>query len=246
MSTMLVDNVVPFDAVLNPDALSKRPPREADLRAELRTMHLLAQEMVKSPAGVMDRFVELAIELCDAESGGINLLEARPDSPGIFRWYGFKGRFAAYQGGTTPREFSPCGVVLDSAKPVVMNYPERHYPYLGADGLTIPELLLVPLLNPDDEAIGTLWIVHGEGGQFTKNKSETLERLAAFTSVGLVLSKAMADKDKLLQGQQLLIQGSQSPHFKQSSARHQHASSAGETRNRDRRSAGSSKTPCSA
>ena len=65
---------------------------------------------VKSPAGVMDRFVELAIELCDAESGGISLLEARPDSPGIFRWYGLKGRFAAYQGGTTPRDFSPCGI----------------------------------------------------------------------------------------------------------------------------------------
>jgi two-component sensor histidine kinase len=205
MSTMLADNVVPFDAVFNADALSKRPARAADLRAELRTMHLLAQEMVKSPAGVMDRFVELAIELCDAESGGISLLEARPDSPGIFRWYGLKGRFAAYQGGTTPRDFSPCGIVLDSVKPVVMNYPERHYPYLGADGLTIPELLLVPLLNTNDKAVGTLWIVHDEGGQFTKNEADTLERLAAFTSVGLMLSQAMAEKDKMLQSQEMLI-----------------------------------------
>ena len=205
MSTMLVDNVVPFEAVLNPDALSKRPAREADLRGELRTMHLLAQEMVKSPAGVMDRFVELAIELCDAESGGISLLEARPARPGILRGYGLKGRFAAYKGGTTPREFSPCGVVLDSVKPVVMNYPERHYPYLGADGLTIPELLLVPLLNTSDEAVGTLWIVHDEGGQFTRNEADTLERLAAFTSVGLMLSQTMAEKDKLLQSQELLI-----------------------------------------
>jgi two-component sensor histidine kinase len=202
---MPVDTIVPFDAVFNPDALSKRPAGTADLRRELRTMHLLAQEMVKSPAGVMDRFVELAIELCDAESGGISLLEARPDSPGIFRWYGLKGRFAAYEGGTTPREFSPCGIVLDSVKPVVMNYPERHYPYLGADGLTIPELLVVPLLNPNDEAVGTLWIVHDEGGQFTKNEADTLERLAAFTSVGLMLSQAMAEKDKLLQSQKLLF-----------------------------------------
>lgn len=205
MSTMFATEVVPFEAVFNPDALSTRPARASDLRAELHTMHLLAQEMVKSPAQVMDRFVELAIELCNAESGGISLFEPQPDSPGIFRWYGLKGRFAAYLGGTTPRDFSPCGVTLDRLKPIVMNHPERHYSYLGANGLTIPELLLVPLLNTHDEAIGTIWIVHDDDGQFTRNESETLERLAAFTSVGLMLTQTMAEKDKLLQGHELLV-----------------------------------------
>jgi hypothetical protein len=37
-----------------------RPARAPELRAELRAMHTLALEMVKSPAMVMDRFVELA------------------------------------------------------------------------------------------------------------------------------------------------------------------------------------------
>jgi two-component sensor histidine kinase len=202
---MIVANTVPFEAVFNPSALLMRPPRTSDLRAELRAMHALAQDMVKSPTKVMDRFVELAIELCNAESGGISLFEPQPDSPGIFRWYGLKGRFSAFLGGTTPRDFSPCGVTLDRLKPIVMNYPERHYSYLGVSGLTIPELLLVPLLNANDEAIGTLWIVHDEDGQFTRNESETLERLAAFTSVGLMLTETMAEKDKLLQSHDLLV-----------------------------------------
>ena len=178
------DAAVPFEAVLNRDALFNRPARTPNPRAELRAMHTLALEMVKSPAKVMERFVELAIELCDAESGGISLFESQPDGPGIFRWYGLKGRFASYLGGTTPREFSPCGGVLDRLQPIVMNYFERHYSYLGTGGLTIPELLLVPLLDTHDAAVGTIWIVHDEGGQFTKNESDTLVRLAAFTSVG--------------------------------------------------------------
>jgi two-component sensor histidine kinase len=199
------DAVVPFESVLNPDALFTRSARASDLRAELSAMHTLALEMLKSPAKVMDRFVELAIELCNAESGGISLFEAQPDSPGIFRWYGLKGRFAAYLGGTTPREFSPCGAVLDLLQPIVMNYPERHYSYLGENGLTIPELLLVPLLDTHDQAIGTIWVVHDEGGHFAKNDSETLVRLAAFTSVGLMLTQAVVEKDKLLQNQTFLV-----------------------------------------
>ena len=101
------DAVLPFEAVFNPDALFIRPARAPELRAELRAMHTLALEMIKSPAMVMDRFVELAIELCNAESGGISLFEAQPDSPGIFRCYGLKGRFATYLGGTTSRDFKP-------------------------------------------------------------------------------------------------------------------------------------------
>jgi hypothetical protein len=102
------DAAFPFESVFNPDALFTRPARASDQRAELRAMHTLALEMLKSPAKVMDRFVELAIELCNAESGGISLFEAQPDNPGIFRWYGLKGRFAAYLGGTMTT-----GVCLD-------------------------------------------------------------------------------------------------------------------------------------
>ena len=62
------DAVFSFESVFNPDALFTRPAQASDQRAELRAMHSLALEMLKSPAKVMDRFVELAIELCNAES----------------------------------------------------------------------------------------------------------------------------------------------------------------------------------
>ena len=189
-------------------------------------MHTLALEMVQSPAAVLDRFVEVAIELCDAESGGVSLFEAQPEGPGIFRWYGLKGRFAAYLGGTTPRDFSPCGVTLDRLQPIVMNYPERHYSYLGTGGLTIPELLLVPLLDTNEKAIGTIWIVHDDDGQFTKNESDTLVRLAAFTSVGLMLTELISEKDKLLQSHELLALEA---NHRISNSRNKHPSSAGET-----------------
>ena len=53
------------------------------------------------------------LELCGAQSAGISLLKEENGQP-IFRWYGVAGEYAPHLWGTTPREFSPCGTVLDS------------------------------------------------------------------------------------------------------------------------------------
>ena len=58
--------------------------------------------------------VQLAMELCGAESAGISVLEPETAQ---FRWFALRGVLSVFEGATTPRNFSPCGVCLDENAP---------------------------------------------------------------------------------------------------------------------------------
>ncbi len=132
----------------------------------------------------MTQLVRRALDLTGAESGGISIEEpGSGGKPGIFRWRNLGGRFTRFSGGTTPRNFSPCGVTLDRGEPILMAYPERAYPYLRDAG-PIREALLVPMFAEGGRPFGTLWVVHHEGErQFDRGDARTLSELAAFAAV---------------------------------------------------------------
>jgi hypothetical protein len=101
------------------------------------------QEMVHSPRTTLQRLADTALGLCHAHSAGISLLEDE-DGRKIFRWHALAGRYAPHLWGTTPREFSPCGTVLDRDTPQLMHYLERHYTYFEQVSPQIVEALLIP------------------------------------------------------------------------------------------------------
>ena len=153
----------------------------------------------------MDRLVELSLTLCDAQSGGISLFEEQDGEP-VFRWHALKGRFAPFTGKTIPRHFSPCGVVVDRLKPILVKQPERLYPYLALEDAPISEGLWAPLVGLEGVAVGTLWIMtHDSSHLFTQDDCDTLLRLAAFGSVGLALNAVSIQKDDLLARQDLML-----------------------------------------
>jgi hypothetical protein len=149
-------------AVLITDELRKRPPTKTDYLREKLAIQDLALQMADHPAEVLPRLVELAMELCEADSAGISLYEAQPASPGIFRWHHLTGRLAAFAGATTPRDFSPCGVCLDEGTQILMAHAERFYPWIADANITVPEVLLVPLFEQTQTAPGTLWSSEGQ------------------------------------------------------------------------------------
>ena len=75
----------------------------------------------------------------------------------IFRWRATAGAFARLVGDTMPRDFSPCGVVLDRNALQLMAEPARHWPGLTELQPAITEALLVPF-HQDDVPVGTVWV----------------------------------------------------------------------------------------
>src|SRR5450759_1173822 len=105
----------PLESVICTEELNRRQARPPDLKAVTSALVALAQTMADSPERVLQKLVETALQLCRAHSSGLSLLEEE-NGQKIFRWHGVAGDYAPHLWGTTPRDFSPCGTVLDTNK----------------------------------------------------------------------------------------------------------------------------------
>ena len=167
------------------DSLWNRPSRPPDLSREIEGLLALGREMVThdSPS-VLNCLVGHVLKLCRADSAGISLLEREESGDQIFRWVAATGAMKAYIGGTTPRNFSPCGICLERNCAQLFSHPEWYYAYLNRV-LPMAELLLIPLYA-ENEGLGTLWVICHDGQRkFDREDARILSSLADFTSVTL-------------------------------------------------------------
>jgi len=137
--------------------------------------------MTDSPDRVLQQLVKTALELCRAHSAGISLLEEE-NGRKIFRWHGVAGEYAPHLWGTTPREFSPCGTVLDTDQVQLMSRLDRHFTYFAEIKPSIEEALLVPF-HVGGEAVGTIWVVsHDPVRQFDAEDARVMTTLGEFAA----------------------------------------------------------------
>ncbi len=116
--------------MLSTAELSRRPSRPPDHAAENRALVALARELATSPDGILQKLAETALALCRAHSAGLSLLE-EGDRKRNFHWRAIAGHWAPHVNGRTPRNFGPCGMVLDRNVALMCSHPERDFPYFG-------------------------------------------------------------------------------------------------------------------
>jgi PAS domain-containing protein len=172
---------VPLEAVLCTDELKHRAARQPNPAAVAEALLVLAQTMAGSPEGVLQQLVETALGLCNAHSAGLSILEEEKGKQ-IFRWHGVAGVYAPHLWGTTPRDFSPCGTVLDTDAVQLMSGLDRHFTYLAAVQPHIVEALLVPF-RVGGKAVGTVWIIsHDDSRRFDAEDAKVMGTLGEFAA----------------------------------------------------------------
>lgn len=182
--------------------LSQRPVPQGDAAREKAALLQLARRMHDAPGEMLPRFVELAMELTGGISAGISLLEEAEPSP-VFRWHYLKGILSPFNGATTPRDFSPCGITLDRSATTLTIHPERVYDWIPS-GLFLPEVLLVPLYIGRTEPLGTLWIVADRIEHFHCGHAATMQELADFIGIALKMVRSEEELQQALEQQELL------------------------------------------
>jgi len=136
-------------------------------------------------------------------SAGLSLYEENP-APGVFRWQYLRGVLAPFNGATTPRQFSPCGITLDRNAPVLSLHPERVYGWIADANIVVPEVLLVPLYLGGRVPLGTLWIVSEREGHFDSGHARALTELAAFVGIALRMVRSEQRLHQALEEQETL------------------------------------------
>lgn len=177
---------VTLDDILITEELSRRTPRPPNLQVENQALHILARQLVNQPEIMLQSLVDISLDLCCAGSAGVSLLEVLPSGEEVFRWNVLAGTLKEYVGGTTPRNFSPCGTCLDRGSPQLYSHPEWYFTYFQATNTLFVEGLVLPLIA-ENHALGTIWIVsHDEQRHFDSEDVRVMTSLADFTAAALL------------------------------------------------------------
>jgi len=172
---------LPLDSVIANDQLSRRRPRHRMQAALDLALGKLAGELATSPRRVLQKLTDAALELCQSHSAGVSLVEAE-GARQFFRWHAVSGRWAPLLWTTLPREFSPCGTVLDRKAAQLMILPERHFTPLAQVPPKVYEALLVPF-EVAGELVGTVWVIsHEAERRFDSEDRRVVARLASFAA----------------------------------------------------------------
>jgi len=173
------EELVPLESILLTEQLHRRPSRSPDREAENQALAALAQALADSPEIIFQVLTDTARELLHIGSAGISLLTKDGKR---FCWAAITGEWSAHVGGGTPRDFGPCGDVLDCNAPLLFTHWERRYPYLAAAKPPAEEGLLVPF-HVDGKAVGTIWaMTHDLDRKFDAEDLRLLQNLARFAS----------------------------------------------------------------
>jgi PAS domain S-box-containing protein len=171
--------LLPLDEILCTDELWRRPRRPPDYETENRALGKLVEALARSPRTILQTLADTLLDVFKADSAGLSLLA---DDEKNFHWPAIAGEWKPHLGGGTPRDFGPCGDVLDRGRPLLFKHWERRYPYLAEATPFAEEGLLVPFYV-GDKAVGTVWtMAHSKHRNFDAEDLRQLESLARFAS----------------------------------------------------------------
>jgi PAS domain S-box-containing protein len=166
--------------------LHRRPSRPPDHETENRALVNLVGGLADSPNTILQKLADTILAVTQCDSAGLSLLTRDGQTPDVrgarFYWPAIAGQWNPHAGGGTPRNFGPCGDVLDQNRTLLFTHFERRYPYLMPVIPVAEECLLVPFYVAG-EAVGTIWaIMHSNRRQFDAEDDRVMASLGKFAS----------------------------------------------------------------
>ena len=172
---------ISLESILCTEELSRRPSRPPDYQKENVALIALSNVLTDSPRTVLQTLAETMLDVCQSGSAGVSLLTTE-DNGKRFYWPAIAGQWKAHIGGGTPRDFGPCGDVLDRNAPLLFHHIERRYTYFQPVTPSVEEALLVPFYV-EGKAVGTIWAVaHDDRRKFDAEDERLMTSLGKFAS----------------------------------------------------------------
>jgi GAF domain-containing protein len=179
LEASIPDGAVPLESILCTEELRRRPWRPPDYARENRALVALSSALADSPRTILQTLAETILEVTQSDSSGLSLLTTDGKR---FYWPAIAGIWKPHIGGGTPRNFGPCGDVLDRNIPLLFRHFERRYPHLLPVMPPAAECLLVPFYV-EGKAVGTIRaIMHDDRRKFDAEDERLVTALGKFAS----------------------------------------------------------------
>jgi PAS domain S-box-containing protein len=188
---------VPLESILCTEELHRRPSRSPDYEKENRALVKLVSALADSPSTIFQVLADTILDSTQCDSAGLSLLTRDGKTPDVrgkrFYWPAIAGTWNPHVGGGTPRNFGPCGDVLDQNRTLLFRHFERRYPYLLPVIPAAEECLLVPF-HVAGAAVGTIWaIMHSDRRRFDAEDDRIMDSLGKFASSAYQALKHIED-----------------------------------------------------
>src|SRR5215472_13832706 len=199
-SHVLLEDSIPqasLESILCTEELHCRPSRPPDYEKESRGLVALASALADCPTTIFQTLAETILDITQCDSAGLSLLTRDGKTPDIcgkrFYWPAIAGIWSPHIGGGTPRDFGPCGDVLDCNRTLLFKHFERRYPYLLPVIPVAEECLLVPFYV-GGRAVGTIWaIMHSDRRKFDAEDERLMNTLGQFASLAYQTVESIED-----------------------------------------------------
>jgi PAS domain S-box-containing protein len=190
LETSLPKGAAPLESILCTEELRNRPSRSPNYEEENSALVALSSALADSPRTILQTLADKTLDVLRADSAGLSLLTKDGKR---FYWAAIAGEWRPHIGGGTPRDFGPCGDVLDRNIPLLFSHWERRYPYLSVATPLADEGLLVPFYV-NGKSVGTIWaIAHSDLRQFDAEDLRLLESMGRFASAAYQVVESIED-----------------------------------------------------
>jgi hypothetical protein len=161
----------------------RRPVHSRDTFQREEGMRRLARVFAELPERILQELVDVARELCGADSAGISVEESS-EQPPVFRWAATSGKYVPFHNARLPYDFAPCSICLERGEPQHFRVGQAFFDVLGVPADLVTDGMLIPWEVEDIR--GTIWVVaHGDSEAFDKHDYETVQGLADFAAIAV-------------------------------------------------------------
>jgi PAS domain S-box-containing protein len=186
LKASIPDGTVSLESILCTEELRRRPSRLPDYEKENRALVKLVSALAESPSTILQTLAETILDITQCDSAGLSLLTRDGKTPDVcgtrFYWPAIAGIWKPHVGGGTPRDFGPCGDVLDQNRTLLFRHFEWRYTYFLPILPLVEECLLVPFYVRG-KAVGTIWaIAHDDRRKFDAEDDRVMDSLGKFAS----------------------------------------------------------------
>jgi hypothetical protein len=157
-------------------AARKLHPRDA-IR-QMRALQRLSRSFVESPDTILQELVNIAVDLCEAESAGISIVKPDATDDSFYNWVAAAGDYEPFFNAMLPKYPSACGLCLERGEPQHFRVSKRFFDILGVEAPLVKDGLLLPWY--EGETRGTIFVM-----------SHTLD--TAFDSDDVLMMRTLAD-----------------------------------------------------